>query len=296
MTKNKNMSHPVGILFALGAMFGWALGDFSIQRATRAVGTVRALFYISVLGGVGLLPFIWNEFVPSFHDFSGLPILVLAGLLLSFTALANFEGLKKGKLSVVLPMNGIELIVTVGLAVGLGHERYPNAVYGLIFLVFLGLALTTMLSVKNLKKIAWEKGAFWALMGAFGLGASNYTIGLSSRAYSPLFTIWFTSIIIAIFAAFIMLKRGTFARVRQDFKNHFPIIATQSFLDNLAWISYAFATVSIPIGIATTISEGYLALGTLLGVVINKEKLKKHQYFGITVTISGVLALGWLTG
>ncbi len=290
------MSPSLGILFALGAMFGWALGDFSIQRAVRAVGNVRALFYIAAAGSLVLIPFIWDEILPSFRDLSDLPLLILAGLLLTITALANFQGLKLGKLSVVLPINGIELVVAVGLAVGFGHERYSYGVYGLILVVVLGLALTTILSVKNLKKVVWEKGVFFTFIGAIGLGASNFAIGLCSRAYSPLYTIWFTSVIVTIFVAVIMIKRGTLSHMRHDFQNHFPIITTQTLLDNLAWISYAYAAVYIPIGIATTISEGYLALGTLLGVAINKERLKTHQYFGMAITIVGVLALGWMTG
>jgi drug/metabolite transporter (DMT)-like permease len=52
-----------------------------------------------------------------------------------------------------------------------------------------------------------------------------------------------------------------------------------SLFTNIAWISYSLSTVYIPIGIATSISESYIAFASLLGIIINKEKLKKHQIF-----------------
>lgn len=290
------MSSSLGILFALGSLFGWAFGDFYIQRATRVVGSIRALFYIAAFGTVALLPFVWNEILPAVTDVSNWPILIFAAFLVMGTAVANFEGLRQGKLSVVLPINGIELLIAIGLAIGFGHERYNFGVYALMAVVILGLMFTTVVSVDNLKRMVLEKGALWAILGAIGLGATNYIIGLASRTYSPLFTIWFTHTAVCVFSAAIMLKRHDLGNIKKDFKKHLALISWQSILDNFSWVSYAYATVNIPIGIATTVSEGYLAVGTLLGVVVNKEKLLRHQIFGIALTIIAVLALGFVVG
>ena len=53
-------------------------------------------------------------------------------------------------------------------------------------------------------------------------------------------------------------------------------INCHSFIDNLAWVAFAYATLYVPIAIATGISESYIALAAALGIIINKEKLKKH--------------------
>jgi uncharacterized membrane protein len=61
-------------------------------------------------------------------------------------------------------------------------------------------------------------------------------------------------------------------------------------LDNLAWIAFAFAVTFIPIAVVTGISESYIALAAILGIVINNEKLVKHQYVGLfLVLISAIL-------
>ncbi|MDD2786117.1 MAG: DMT family transporter [Patescibacteria group bacterium] len=286
----------LGVIFALGALLGWSFGDFSIQKTVRAIGNVRAIFYISITGGILLLPFIWREIIPAFSSVSNFPLIIFACILVLVTALANFEGLKKGKLSVVLPINGVELVIAIALAALISGERYHSLIYLGIVLVFVGLLLTTITSIKNLTDLKWEKGVAWALTGAILLGVSNYTIGLTSRTFSPIFSIWLTHSVAAIATFLIMLKRKEISAIRNDLKNHFNIIAAQSLLDNLAWISFAYATTLIPIGIATTISEGYLALGAILGMTINQEKLRRHQLFGVALTIISVLLLSWLIG
>lgn len=284
-----------GILFALGALVGWALGDFSIQRAVRAVGSVRSLFYIGAVGAIGILPFVWTEIIPAFSDTNNWLLIIFACVLVAATALLVFQGLKIGKLSVVLPINGIELVIAVLLAVAAGHERYSLVIYGHMLIVVTGLALTSIRSLNLIKQIKWEKGVAIALAGAVGLGVSNFTIGIASREFSPLLTIWLTHTACAIITLAIMLNRSHLSCIRNDFKRHFNVIIAQSFLDNLAWISFAYATTIIPIGIATTISEGYLALGTLLGIIVNRERLRWHQYAGIALTLIGVIALSYLT-
>ena len=55
------------------------------------------------------------------------------------------------------------------------------------------------------------------------------------------------------------------------------LLLGMSIFDNLAWICYAGAATLIPIAIAVSISESYIALTAMLGILINKEKLMRHQ-------------------
>jgi uncharacterized membrane protein len=71
-------------------------------------------------------------------------------------------------------------------------------------------------------------------------------------------------------------------------------VLAEVFFDNAAWIAYAFAVVYIPISVAITISESYIILAVILGLIINREKLKHHQYFGVVLAIAGVLVLAWM--
>lgn len=50
-----------GLIAAFIALISWGIGDFSIQRAVRGVGSTTALFAIAAFGTVALLPFAWQS-------------------------------------------------------------------------------------------------------------------------------------------------------------------------------------------------------------------------------------------
>jgi len=286
----------IGLLFAFGALFGWAAGDFCIQKTVRLTGIVKSLFFIGFVGAFGILPFVIPEIKTVLHEPKIWPLLIILSAVVILAALANFQGLKLGKLAVVLPLNGAELPVTILLSWIVGGERLPWFFYAFMALVAFGTFLIMLDGFSRLKKIKFEKGTFYALLGAVGLGMTNFLIGTSSRAVSPLFTIWLTHTA-AMFVCLILLARDSKARsIIGDIWKHPRLIFAQSFLDNAAWISFAFSSVLLPISVATTISESYIAVGVMLGLIINKEKLKKHQLLGIALAFVGVLALSYLAG
>ncbi|MBI2618150.1 EamA family transporter [Candidatus Kaiserbacteria bacterium] len=99
----------------------------------------------------------------------------------------------------------------------------------------------------------------------------------------------------AVVCGMYILLKGEVKNLLSDFKNYPKPIIGQSVLDNVAWISFAKATTYIPIAIATTISEGYIALAVLLGVFVNREKLRAHQIAGVTLAIIGVITLSYFS-
>ncbi len=286
----------LGIIFAFGALFGWATGDFFIQRTTRAVGIIKSLLFIGLVGSIGLLPFIYDEILPAFRATGEWPLLISVCVVVILAAFSNFQGLKLGKLSVVLPLTGLELPVTILLTTLIGKELLSPTIYVLMMTAALGITLTTIMSWRDLRGLKLEGGTLYALGGAVGLGITNYLVGQASRAYSPLFTIWLTHTVSVIVAVIVLHRLGSLdlKTILSDIKKNPSIIVLQSFLDNAAWISYAYATILIPIGIAATISESFIVVGALYGVILNKEKLKKHQFFGIGLALFSILLLAAL--
>lgn len=69
-----------------------------------------------------------------------------------------------------------------------------------------------------------------------------------------------------------------------------------SFFDNLAWVAFSAAMLYIPMGVATGISEGYIAFAGGLGLLLNNEKLRPHQWVGFVVAIVSVIILAFITG
>lgn len=284
-----------GIAFALGALLLWGFGDFFIQRSTRAVGVWKTLFFNDLFAVVVLTPFIISDLGrAAAGDFL---LLGLLSVITAFAALFDFTALKEGKIAIVEPLLGIELPITVGLSVLFAGEKLSLPELSLMGAVFVGIVLAVTIHRDHLhyNRRLFEKGVLFAGLGAIAMALMNVLVGLGSQRTSPLFTVWFFSVVLAIICGAYLLLKGEWKNFGSDLRQSGAIILKQAVVDNAAWVSFAFATTLIPIAIATTISESYIALAVLLGIFVNRERLERHQLVGVILAIAGVLALSAIT-
>ncbi len=287
----------LGILFAIGAMLCWGFGDFLIQRASRKIGIWQTLFFICGAGGIGLFPFVKNE-IPALFTEASLALFLVTAVVATTSALFYFEALKVGKIAVIEPITAVELPIAIGLSIALAHERLTLPQWLLAGVVFIGIILiiTEHHSHLHYHKKILEKGVILALIGAVGMGLNDLLMGLSARNVSPLLSIWFIHLMIAVISLIYLLFTKQAGKLVAQFKTYPWLITLQAVLDNAAWIFFAFAVNIIPIAISTTIGETYIAIGVLLGIFVNREKLKYHQYVGIVFAIGGVIFLSAISG
>ena len=283
----------MGILFALAALLSWGLGDFLIQRSARKFGDWIALLYITAFGSIVLFPFVYRDLVRAWD--SHIVLLLVAGCVILLAALLDFEALRVGKISVIEPIYALEIVVTVVLSMYVIHEKLTLLQILLVGSSIIGIFLVSTKSLHHVKKIHLEKGVWYALFASLGMGAVNFLFGLGARAISPLMINWFTSTFIAIVALVYLISASRLREVIADFRQNKRLIFNVSFFDNLAWIMFSFATLYIPIAIATSVSEGYIALASFLGFYFNREKLAYHQIFGLLLVIISIVALGSIT-
>ncbi len=289
------MSNDIGILFGLIALLSWGFGDFFIQRTTRVVGSRGALFFVGIFGFVGLFPFVKNNL--SSLDPGNFLLLGVLGVIVVFATFFDFEALKQGKIAIVEPIIGLELPMTVGLSIFLANESISLLQLLLIGVVFIGimLAITTQYKHLHYHKRIFEKGVVLALVGSIGMALTNFFVGISSQSISPLITIWFVHTLLAVVFGIYIFSKGEFKNLISSFRKHPKLVIGQSVLDNVGWVSFASATTYIPIAIATTISEGYIILAVLLGIFINKEKLRTTQLVGVVIATTGVVVLAYFS-
>lgn len=154
------------------------------------------------------------------------------------------------------------------------------------------------LSLKShhLKRQSWvEKGVFLAVLSSLFMGSTNFLVAFSSRETSPLLVVWFFSFFITISALVYLFYNHGLSKLLKDFLENKKFLLSVSALDNLAWACFAFAVSVIPLAIAVVLSESYIALAVILGVLINKEVLTKPQIAGILITIpSAILLALWI--
>jgi drug/metabolite transporter (DMT)-like permease len=63
----------------------------------------------------------------------------------------------------------------------------------------------------------------------------------------------------------------------------------------MAWFGYAYAVSQSSIALTITISEAYIVLAALLGVVINRERLRRHQVLGAALALGAVVVLAYIS-
>lgn len=286
----------MGIAFAFLALFSWGLGDFLIQRSARKFGDWVALLYITAFGSIVLFPFIYHELPGLSVDRVAALILFSAGCVITFASLLDFEGLRQGKISVVEPIYAMEVPITVALGVFVAKE-YLSWVQGMLIAALLvGIFLVATKSFHHLRNIRAERGVWLAVLATIGMGVANFLFGIGGRVTSALMVNWFTSTFMAVVCILYLIATHRWGEVRHDLRHSKKLIIGMCVCDNVAWISYTAAALTIPIAIAIAVSESYIALAAMLGVVLNREKLGAHQKFGLGLAVVSVVILAFVTG
>ena len=284
----------MGILFAFLAVVSWGVGDFLIQRSARKFGDWIALFYVTAFAAIILFPFVFFNLPSLLNNPSGLITLVVASFVILIAGLLDFEALKVGKLSVIEPIYAFEVPIAALLAGFFVSEWLSIWEIILIIGIMLGIFLISIRSWQTIKKIHLEKGVILAVLATVAMGGVNVLFGVGSRSTDPLMINWFTSIFMAIVTGCYLTYNNHWHKVKNDWMENKRLIFSVGLFDAIAWVAYSFTTLYLPIGIATGITESYIGLASMLGVILNKEKLKRHQWLGFFITVASAIVLAIL--
>jgi drug/metabolite transporter (DMT)-like permease len=290
------MSVQIGIALSFVAMLCWGLGDFWIQKSTRKIGVLESLFFITAFGVVVLLPFVYKNLPGIFT--AHLETIAVIGLLcvvLLLAAVLDFEALRVGKLAVVEPIWSFEVPVAALLAFFILGERVTFFQTFLIAVLLFGLVLVSLRDKIQISRVFLERGAVLAFFGAVFMGASNFFMGWGSRLSDPVMANFLSDLFIALVTGGILLFTGRFKNAIRDMFSNKQMLLQMSVSDKTAWLAFAFAMSLAPIAIATALSESYIIIAVILGLAVNKEKIKPHQKVGLIVAIIAAVVLAATT-
>lgn len=285
-------NYTIGIGLAFVAMLCWGFGDFLIQRSTRKIGNWETLFIICGFGTLVLLPFVWKNIPELFvGDIAPLAILFGGAVILLIAALLDFEALRIGKISVVEPIWSLEIPAATVLAFLILGERITTFQTVIIVLLIVGLILVSLKEKYSVKKFFVEKGVVIAFFAAIVMGVANFFIGWGARVSDPLMVNFIINIFITIVTGIYLLKTGKLKKTFRDLSSNRSLLLPMAISDNAAWIAFAFAMSLAPIAIAVALSESYIIVAVLLGIFINKERLQRHQKFGLIMAFISAIVL-----
>src|SRR3989338_2305793 len=263
------MSLSVGIGLAFVAMLAWGIGDFLIQKSTRKVGDIEALFFVTAFGAAVLLPFVYKNIGALFASSSDtMLILAVLCVVLLLAALLDFEALRVGMLAVVEPIWSFEVPVAALLAFFILGERVTGVQIGLIVALLFGLLLVSMRDRFRFGAFLLERGTLLAFFGAVLMGAANFFMGWGSRVSDPIMANFIADAFIDLVTGGILLYNGKFTQTILDCVRNKGVLLQMSIADKVAWLAFAFAMVLAPIGVVVALSESYIIIAVILGVSV----------------------------
>ena len=290
------MNSAIGIGLAFVAMLCWGFGDYWIQKSTRKVGDWEALFVIEIFACVVLFPFTYRDLINLLlHPNFSLTVLIIAGLILLCASLLVFEAYKRGKLSVLDPIQSFEIFSASVLAFFVLGDRIDWTQSALIVALIVGLCLLSIKEIHFSKKLFLEKGVFLFLMGAILMGVADFFMGWGARLTNPLLANFIISVVMMVPTGLYLILRGQVGRVTRDLIVNRALLLAMSISDIVAWVAYALAMTLVPIAVATSLSEGSTIVAVMLGLVVNREKLQVHQKVGLAVAIISAMFLAAIT-
>jgi drug/metabolite transporter (DMT)-like permease len=277
------------LVFAFLAMLCWGFGDFFIQHSVRKMGDIETLTFLGLIGALLLTPMVLPELILLF-DMGNLLVLLALGLITLAAALITFEAFKRGKLSVTEVIIELELPITILLGFIFFNESPTIFQLGIIVFIFIGLILVATKSFKHYKN-AFEKGVLFAVVAALLMGSTNFLVAASARQLAPIISIWATWVFTGVIGLAIIYRREGIKKVAKNIWKYKWLVAVTTLFDTGAWVFYAFAISEKEVGIITAITESYTIIGVILGVLVNKEKIKLHQALGGMIAIAACIVL-----
>ena len=194
------------------------------------------------------------------------------------------------------PIYAGEIPVAAILASVILREHLSVLEIILISLLVLGIAAVSTESIVGWRQIKLEPGLVYAIFGTIAMGTANFLLAAGGRVTSVLMVNWFTDAWMAVIMLAVLLYRRQVKQLIIAWRTRPGLMSTMTVSDNLAWLTYTASALFIPIAIATSISETYIAVAAVLGLIINKEKLRPHQYVGMMIAIGSAVLLGALAG
>lgn len=295
------MPEKITILFAFGAMIAWGVGDFFTQRMTKKIGSIQALVWVNLIGGLGLLPWAIKDFY-LIAKWENLGTLLILGLIDFVYGLAMLKAYEKGKLSIVEVIMTMELPLTVLLGLAFFQEKLSLIQIFLVLAIICGSFAVSKASKDIFDKIKdfifgksrkFEKGVKIALLAAIISAFYNFMIAFNAREISPVMAIWFPWVMSLIFLLVYMYAKKGFGIFADESRKYKKIIFLGSAIETIAWLFYAKALAGNALSITTAITESYLVLAVFLGINFNKEKISRMQFFGAAIALCASVIIGF---
>ncbi len=284
----------MAVLLGLACACIWGASALLTRDLSRSAGAARAFFWTQMFGLAGLLAML--AVTGPGTDLATVPAAAWAtgivfGMLNATATLTLYAAFRAGAVSLVVPVSASYAAVTTLLAMAAG-ERLGLLEGAGVLLCLGGVALALLSRGPIVGGSRIPPGLGLAVLAAVQYGAAFWLLGLFvAPALGGVVPILLTRLVPVVGLGLAHLSGRL--PVPPPAGPALGRAAVVGFMDAGAFVclavGYSLGTESV--SVVTVLGSLYSAVGTLLAVLVLRERLAAHQWAGVGLIIGGVLVL-----
>jgi drug/metabolite transporter (DMT)-like permease len=254
----------------MGGRLSRRLSSFAVTGGSQPFGLLATLLSVWLFGTWQL-----NSTI-AFNGFMA-GALGLSGLIAFYTALAT------GRMGIVSPISSTGVIIPFAIGMLSGDQPTSLQIVGVV-VAFAGVILA---SGPELSGGASAKPVALAAYAAFAFGTCVYFMSKGGQVNPGMTVVGmrFTQVAIMMTVALVLRSRGGIT------KRDVPWLIVVGATDAIANVFYTMAAASGMLSIVSVLGSLFPVVTVLLAWIFDRERLMPVQYFGIAITLAGVLAI-----
>ena len=271
------------LVLALGASLAWGVADFAGPLVSRALGTLRVLFWAQV-GGVAALATALAVRADGPHGW-GVLYAVVAGGAGILGLYAYYQGMQLGQMSVVAPIAGISALIPVAVGFASGDDPSAMQVAG-VACAIVGVGFASVEHQDGSRGVATGVGL--ALLAALGFGLYFPWMHAAGKV-----DFWWASFTFRTTA--LVLIASTAAAVRPTLRlnaRNVAIAGAVGIGDTIGNVLFAASSAHGLVSLTSVLASLYPIVTVLLAAAILKERVAGLQRAGVVLTLAGVVLIG----
>ena len=257
----------IAILGGLGAALCWAAGTLCAAKASRLIGARSVLAWVMLIGLTITAPVAVVSGIPQGLHRAELTWMVLAGAGNVAGLLLAYEGMRRGKVSIVAPISSTEGAIAALLAVATGEALGVSSAI-LLGLIAAGVVLASLTSADDAGGGAHPIEA--SVLA--GVAACSFGVGLfaTARVSNALPLVWA-----------VIPPRLVARRVRID-AAAVPLVLTSGVCEVAGFAAYSVGA-RHSVAVSAVLASQFAAFAAVAAFVLFRERLRTAQVVGITM-------------